>query len=164
MTDVISRQQVIDALRDYLVEKRCPDDGTLTCRLIENEVINKLPPAEPKKRGMSIEQEKMIVESLSSLYPMQKFEEDAIEAVLDALPRWIPCSERLPKKHGAYIVCYSDFRHDIYYGRVIAVAWFDSGDTWLKYRYADNARTFPPKLHYVIAWMPLPEPYKGVNT
>ena len=39
--DLISRKQAIDALRDYLVEKRCPDDGTLTCRLIENEVINK---------------------------------------------------------------------------------------------------------------------------
>jgi len=43
MTDAISRQQAIDALRDYLAGKRCPDDGTLTCRLIENEVINKLP-------------------------------------------------------------------------------------------------------------------------
>ena len=78
-------------------------------------------------------------------------------------PHWIPVTERLPKKHGAYIVCYSDFRHGIYYGRVIAVAWFDLGDTWLKYRYANNARTSPPKLHYVIAWMPLPEPYKGVT-
>jgi hypothetical protein len=47
-TDCISRQQAIDALRDYLVGKRCPDDGTLTCRLIENEVINKLPTAEPE--------------------------------------------------------------------------------------------------------------------
>ena len=47
-TDCISRQAVIDALRGYLVGKRCPDDGTLTCRLIENEVINKLPPAQPK--------------------------------------------------------------------------------------------------------------------
>jgi hypothetical protein len=47
-TDAISRQQAIDALREYLVGKRCPDDGTLTCRLIENEVINKLPTAEPE--------------------------------------------------------------------------------------------------------------------
>jgi len=46
--DLISRQAAIDALRGYLVGKRCPDDGTLTCRLIENEVINKLPSAEPK--------------------------------------------------------------------------------------------------------------------
>ena len=46
-TDLISRQAAIDALRGYLVGKRCPDDGTLTCRLIENEVINKLPPIQP---------------------------------------------------------------------------------------------------------------------
>ena len=48
MSDLISRQAAIDALRDYLVGKRCPDDGTLTCRLIENEVINKLPPIQPE--------------------------------------------------------------------------------------------------------------------
>ena len=45
--DVISRQAAIDALRGYLVGKRCPDDGTMTCRLIENEVINKLPTIQP---------------------------------------------------------------------------------------------------------------------
>ena len=49
MNDLIYRQAVIDGLRDYLVGKRCPDDGTLTCRLIENEVINKLPPIQPKR-------------------------------------------------------------------------------------------------------------------
>ena len=48
-TDCISRQAAIDGLRDYLVGKRCPDDGTLTCRLIENEVINKLPIIQPKR-------------------------------------------------------------------------------------------------------------------
>ena len=46
--DYIERQAALDELRDYLVEKRCPDDGTLTCRLIENEVINKLPHAQPQ--------------------------------------------------------------------------------------------------------------------
>lgn len=53
MSDLIDRQAAIDRLRGYLVGKRCPDDGTLTCRLIENEVINKLSPAEPSepKRG-----------------------------------------------------------------------------------------------------------------
>lgn len=48
MRELIDRQQAVDALRDYLVEKRCPDDGTLTCRLIENEVINKLQPIQPE--------------------------------------------------------------------------------------------------------------------
>lgn len=35
---------------------------------------------------MSIEQEKMIVEALPSLYPLQEFEEKAIQTVLDSLP------------------------------------------------------------------------------
>ena len=48
MDDLISRQAAIDILRGYLVGKRCPDDGTLTFRLIENEVINKLPPIQPE--------------------------------------------------------------------------------------------------------------------
>lgn len=54
MNDLISRRAAIDALRDYLIGKRCPDDGTLTCRLIENEVINKLPPAEPKRETATV--------------------------------------------------------------------------------------------------------------
>ena len=47
-TDSISRQQAIGALRNYLVGKNVPCDGTLTCRLIENEVISKLPSAQPE--------------------------------------------------------------------------------------------------------------------
>ena len=47
-TDCISRQQTIGALRNYLLGKNVPCDGTLTCRLIENEVINKLPSAQPE--------------------------------------------------------------------------------------------------------------------
>ncbi len=50
MGRLIDADAAIDALRDYLVEKRCPDDGTLTCRLIENEVINKLPPVQPERK------------------------------------------------------------------------------------------------------------------
>ena len=46
--DTISRQQAIGALRNYLVGKNVPCDGTLTCRLIENEVIKKLPSAQPE--------------------------------------------------------------------------------------------------------------------
>ncbi len=46
--DCISRHAAIEALRDYLAGERCPDDGTLTCRLIENEAINKLPIIQPE--------------------------------------------------------------------------------------------------------------------
>ena len=52
MSDLISRQQAIGALRNYLVGKNVPCDGTLTCRLIENEVISKLPSAQPKNENL----------------------------------------------------------------------------------------------------------------
>ena len=44
---------------------------------------------------MNIEQEKMIVEALPSLYPLQEFEEKAIHKVIDALPSAEPekCTE-----------------------------------------------------------------------
>ena len=45
---------------------------------------------------MSIEQEKMIVESLSSLYPLQEFEEKAIQTILDALP---PAQQNLSEEY-----------------------------------------------------------------
>ena len=45
---------------------------------------------------MSIEQEKMIVESLSSLYPLQEFEEKAIQTILDTLP---PAQQNLSEEY-----------------------------------------------------------------
>ena len=55
---------------------------------------------------MSIEQERMIVESLSSLYPLQEFEERAIDTVLNAIPHWIPVTEAtLPEENRVVVVC-----------------------------------------------------------
>lgn len=71
---------------------------------------------------MNIEQEKMIVESLHSLYPMQRFEEDAIKAVLDALPRWIPCSERLPECEQEVLIC---TRKKVYGSRKTGLEWIE---------------------------------------
>ena len=52
--------------------------------------------------NVSIDQEKMIVEALPSLYPLQEFEEKAIQTILDALPpaqpkrgRWIYCEDSM---------------------------------------------------------------------
>ena len=99
---------------------------------------------------MSIEQEKMIVESLSSIYPMQKFEEDAIETVLDALPRWIPCSERLPKEEGFYLVTLG-YKH--------------GAETNIRYFKIENGKRYWSLWGHenITAWMPKPEPYKGVT-
>lgn len=62
---------------------------------------------------------------------------------------WIPCSERLPEECGTYIcTCYD--------GTAIRVSFF-------KYqkRMKSWEQTGARAYWRVIAWMPLPEPYKG---
>jgi len=57
---------------------------------------------------------------------------------------WIPCSERLPKEEGLYLVSVKN-EHDRRYSKT---CWFHGDDNWF-------AR------QDVVAWMPLPEPYKA---
>ena len=69
---------------------------------------------------------------------------DDVIKVLTGLPsaqpeRWIPVSERLPEKDGYYLTT------TMYY-QVYRDYW--NGDNW-------------DRTEMVIAWMPLPEPYKG---
>lgn len=60
--------------------------------------------------------------------------------------KWIPCSERVPKEHGYYIV-----QTDGSHGNVVDIAEFG------KY---GNLIWGWNKASRVIAWMPLPEPYR----
>lgn len=69
-----------------------------------------------------------------------------------SLPKWIPCSERLPKVG------------DI----VLGTESYGSVDTWIleesfagKLYWTDSFEERAFDLETVIAWMPLPEPYKG---
>ena len=136
---------------------------------------------------MNIEQEKIIVESLPSLYPMmQRFEEDAIKAVLDALPCWIPCSERLPKTgQDVELCCGKNFRgemvkyiciafHVNQYEMVADENWEEGCD---EYREEDDefyvSEGWYERIHNwddygtvkiydeALAWRELPEEYRG---
>ena len=63
---------------------------------------------------------------------------------VDAVNEWIPCSERLPTKSDDYLVSsYDKLVFDLYYS--VEYGW----DGWWHNR--------------ISAWMPLPEPYKGVT-
>ena len=65
--------------------------------------------------------------------------------------RWIPCSERLPEESGRYLVSVLDG-----VGRRTTVA---------PYQPRYKAWTMTGRMAYwkVIAWMPLPESYRGAN-
>lgn len=91
-----------------------------------------------------------------------------------AEPKWIPVSERLPEKYGWYQVTLKD-------GRVSRLYYDYKGDRWI-----DNVRKHMFELYdiysktthkriteekedvywddWVIAWMPLPKPYKPEQT
>lgn len=77
---------------------------------------------------------------------------EALSVAIEALSQppadqWIPCSERLPEKSGAYIV---------------SVDYDGIPNVWKMYF---TTVEYPRWItfHKVTAWMPLPEPYKGVK-
>ena len=74
--------------------------------------------------------------------------EDMIRSLpsADAVQGWIPCYERLPKTGDSVLVTYSDGE--------VSIVWGARPKAWVRYIESNN-------LIYPIAWMPLPEPYKG---
>lgn len=63
--------------------------------------------------------------------------------------RWIPVTERLPEKNGEYLVTKTDH---ITYERLIDIAHYAS------FIHANNGFY---KADDIVAWMPLPEPWRG---
>lgn len=79
-------------------------------------------------------------------------------AMKAACPKWIPITEKLPKEDGTYLVTFSNGTRSIVgygtcrmtiFGRPIGHGWYNLHEGSY---YADGC---------VIAWMPLPEPYRG---
>lgn len=97
---------------------------------------------------MTKEEAKQWLKTMKSAYalPIEAYEalDFAIE-LLSAEDEWIPCSERLPKVGEQVLCCDSQSRV------------FTSALTEI----ASNGMTFFGQHCKVIAWMPLPKPYKG---
>lgn len=68
--------------------------------------------------------------------------------------QWIPCSERLPEDDTLMLVNYIDHRPDAV---DIWIGWHEMEKVW----YIDGEAHSREFDNEVIAWMPLPEPYKG---
>ena len=88
------------------------------------------------------------------MYAHAEIAHDVISEVIGKINKqqkvgeWIPCSERLPEKHVDVLVDFGDENP--------IIAWYSSvNDTW-KNSITDHV------IHIdAVAWMPLPEPYKG---
>ena len=89
------------------------------------------------------------------------YDKSCIIGVLEQLPsaqpeqRWIPCSEREPDEDGQYIITvkyrHVDGRKDIYAEHGV----LREGVIWDVYYFGHC-----DEVERVLAWMPLPEPYK----
>ena len=138
MDDTIRRQAALDAIKK--LEKPAPTAQHLSAIFDCEDIIITLPSAQPTdaeiQRMQDIEQA-----ALEKAYECGK--QDAIQ--------WIPCKERLPEDEEEVIVSvhYSGDNADDY----TASGWYAvAGDFWV----VDNEAN-----EYVVAWMPLPEPWKG---
>lgn len=91
--------------------------------------------------------------------------DDAVETI-EAVPsaqQWIPCSERLPEKNGRYLVTRGLKACNSIWNRVYIVNYTDlMGLKPKKIWWEGNVgKSDFQKIDDVMAWMPLPEPYKG---
>ena len=64
---------------------------------------------------------------------------------------WIPCSEKLPEEYGDYLVWWTDITRKQYY----EIAEYEPNNGWI----GEIPQAVKGK-YSVIAWQPLPEPYK----
>ena len=75
------------------------------------------------------------------------FDEGYEKGKADRPQEWIPCSERYPKD-GRYYVTRIDYVTNTIFTDIL---WYEKGIWWNRQYTGDFA---------VIAWMPMPEPYK----
>ena len=76
---------------------------------------------------------------------------------LEQKPRWIPVSERLPEKNTAVLTYVSTGPSKTYclaYWNDVREGW----EEWIGYKLIEKDRGYK-----VLAWMPLPESYKGAE-
>lgn len=96
----------------------------------------------------AIEQLERISNSLASIGETVDYTDIAIQALEQT--RWIPCSERLPEERGCYLVTYKwKGKHSgTVYTETDVIEYDEMREKWVC---GDGD---------IIAWMPLPQPYK----
>ena len=101
---------------------------------------------------------------------MKKEEWDALQMAIEALqdrPKgdWIPCSERLPKEEDCPMDCMVTRRSKLI-GNYVDMAVAEADGTWTHEDWKaitikGEATCISTRDADIVAWMPLPTPYKG---
>ena len=110
------------------------------CRILDDVLANR-----------TTERDSLIVAVRKAFESLEQFGNSEQLPSAEPEQRWIPCSERLPEESGRYLISALDG-----IGRRTTVA---------PYQPRYKAWTMTGRMAYwkVIAWMPLPESYRGAN-
>ena len=125
------------------------------CPTRQNEIIdiiNDMPTVEavPKSYAEQIRWERDVaVGQLNEIGCKFGQKMDEVKKKLEVL-QWIPCSERLPEKDGEYLAWIRYDRHEF-----MSIEDFECSGLLAQWNFEGRNDD------EVIAWMPLPEPYKG---
>lgn len=84
------------------------------------------------------------------------FRAEDIECIWQKIDTWIPCSERLPEYEEYVLATFAD--KSTIDTKVLSVRRIETFDGWC---WSDFADEYTWEKDEIIAWMPLPEPYKG---
>ena len=146
--DCISRQAAIDSLHGHF-DGMLETDTWSPCDIYG--LIELLPSAQPEQVcvanvTLTDEQVKEVAEKAKN----------AVISVIEPEPHWIPCSERLPEENGQYLITIKYKHVNDSYEDVYA----EHGE-WLDGKWDMFCFGHCGEVEDIIAWMPLPEPYKG---
>ena len=96
-----------------------------------------------------IDERNRVVRWYEGLEPYVKLR-DVVWAIekLPSAQQWIPCEERLPERSGFYLT---------------TVNWYDHLSRIIKHFDGKDFLNLIDRADHITAWMPLPEPYKGVE-
>ena len=166
MSDLISRADAIEAVCDDCEwEHKCHEDCT------HIDTLKALPSAEAEPKMTEEVREALMRLTMCAReecgmckykdecgFDFQyKISTDNMNTLLDALSAeavqgWIPCSERLPKRDELVLVTYKTT------DRIHLCKYIDDGSENPWWSYIDDCCAWN---NVVLAWMPLPTPYKG---
>ena len=141
MNDLISRHAALDALTEYWkgISDRHPIlDGEMAVYADCKGIIKRLSSAQPD------------LSEYSDKLWRKAYERGKRDALVE--PQWIQCSERLPEMNRSILIANSQgwTAEGEYVGE------YDGHRKWVQYRW--SATLWDDE---VLAWMPLPDPYKG---